>query len=504
MKLYTASETRKIDSLAIKEENISGYSLMQSAAEFSLDVIVREFPEVKDLVVFCSKGKNSGDGFLLGVYGQEFGLNVTVVMCSPITDLKGVTKKAYDELKSSKVKTIQARSIKNLKLSKETVIVDALVGTGLKGNLRRNIRDSVLTINKLGIKYPVVSLDVPSGVNSDTGDVADVCVFADITTTFVARKRGCFTSIGKKVSGDIQYSDLDIPKKVFSKIPSTCSVIDFEDLVDRVIFREQDAHKGNFGHAIVIAGDRGLGGAGILASKAIVYSGTGLTTLATRPEHVSASLVSCPEVMVKGVSSGQDVEEYLLKPNVIAIGPGLGQTAWSEQMVQRVFMEAESRDVPVIMDADALNLLAKLRLSNKLPKQLILTPHPGEAATLLNTTVDNVESDRFGAAQKIHKKFNATVVLKGAGTIIIHNDGSLRKWGICSSGNPGMAAGGMGDALTGIIAGILAQGLSIRDAVEAGVDLHAKSADLMSHEVGEAGLTPTDVIEGLRLLLKYD
>ena len=350
----------------------------------------------------------------------------------------------------------------------------------------------------------MVSLDVPSGVNSDTGDVADVSVFADITTTFVARKRGCFTSIGKKVSGDIQYSDLDIPKKVFSKIPSTCSVIDFEDLVDRVIFREQDAHKGNFGHAIVIAGDRGLGGAGILASKAIVYSGTGLTTLATRPEHVSASLVSCPEVMVKGVNSGQDVEEYLLKPNVIAIGPGLGQTAWSEQMVQRVFMEAESRDVPVIMDADALNLLAKLRLSNKLPNQLILTPHPGEAATLLNTTVDNVESDRFGAAQKIHKKFKATVVLKGAGTIIIHNDGSLRKWGICSSGNPGMATGGMGDALTGIIAGILAQGLSIRDAVEAGVDLHAKSADLMSHEMGEAGLTPTDVIEGLRLLLKYD
>jgi NAD(P)H-hydrate epimerase len=235
-----------------------------------------------------------------------------------------------------------------------------------------------------------------------------------------------------------------------------------------------------------------------------VYSGAGLTSLVTRPEHVIASLVSCPEVMVKGVDSGQDLEEHLVKPNVIAIGPGLGQSAWSEQMVQRVFWEAEKRDISVIMDADALNLLTTLKLSSNLPKKLILTPHPGEASRLLNTTVTEIESDRFSAAAKIQKKFNATVVLKGSGTIICNQSSGTQKWGICGSGNPGMATGGMGDVLTGIIAGILAQGLTLKDAAEAGVDLHAKAADQASLEFGEAGLTSSDVINELRYLLKYD
>ena len=203
----------------------------------------------------------------------------------------------------------------------------------------------MLKINELGIKYPVISLDVPSGMNSDTGYVEDVCVFADITATFVAQKRGCFTTIGKKVSGEVQYSDLDIPKKLFSKVASSCSVINFlKGSLARIIYREENAHKGVFGHAIIVGGDKGLGGAGILSSKAAIYCGVGLASLATRPEHVGASLISCPEVMVKGINSGQDVEEHLVKPNnVIAIGPGLGQSAWSEQMVQRVFMEAETR-----------------------------------------------------------------------------------------------------------------------------------------------------------------
>jgi NAD(P)H-hydrate epimerase len=208
--------------------------------------------------------------------------------------------------------------------------------------------------------------------------------------------------------------------------------------------------------------------------------------------------------MVIGVNSGQDLEQYLLKPNVIAIGPGLGQTAWSEQMVQRVFWEAEKRDVAVIMDADALNLLSKLKLSSRSPKKLILTPHPGEAARLLNTNVATIEADRFAAAAKIQQKFNATVVLKGSGSIVCHKANGIQKWGLCDAGNPGMATGGMGDVLTGVIAGLLAQGLSLKDATEAGVDLHAKAADLASLEVGEAGLTPSDVIEELRLILRYE
>ena len=504
MKLYSASETRKIDGLAIKEKGITGYSLMQMAAEFSLDVILSEFNPVEELIIFCSKGKNSGDGFLLGSFAKEFGLKVTVVMSNAPNELKGVSKKAFAEMKESKVKTVSNKSIEKLKVSDKAVIVDALIGTGLKGNLRKNIKDSILALNKLGVKLPVLSLDIPSGVNPDTGNVDDICVYADITATFVAQKKGCFTSIGKKASGEVIYSDLEIPKRIFSAVASSSYVVDYEDSISRVVYREQDAHKGNFGHVLVIGGDKGLGGAGLLSSRAAVYSGAGLTSLVTRPEHVIASLVSCPEVMVKGVDSGQDLEEHLVKPNVIAIGPGLGQSAWSEQMVQRVFWEAEKRDISVIMDADALNLLTTLKLSSNLPQKLILTPHPGEASRLLNTTVTEIESDRFSAAAKIQKKFNATVVLKGSGTIICNQSSGTQKWGICGSGNPGMATGGMGDVLTGIIAGILAQGLTLKDAAEAGVDLHAKAADQASLEFGEAGLTSSDVINELRYLLKYD
>ena len=504
MKLYTAKETKKIDNLAIKEKGISGYSLMQSAAEFALDVILKEFGPLEELVIFCAKGKNSGDGFLLGSLAKEFGLKVTIVTCCPYSEIKGVSSKAFKELKASKARIISINSIEKLKVSRKAVIVDALIGTGIRGNLRKNIKDSILALNRLGTKLPVVSLDIASGVNPDTGEVEDICVYADITTTFVAQKRGCFTSIGKKVSGEVIYSDLEIPKKLFTKVTSTSSIINFEESIDKVVFREQDAHKGNFGHVLVIGGDRGLGGAGLLASKAAVYSGAGLTSLVTRPEHVNASLVSCPEVMVKGVNSGQDLEEHLIKPTVIAIGPGLGQTAWSEQMIQRVFWEAEKRDVVVIMDADALNLIPKLKLSSKLPRHLVLTPHPGEAATLLNTNVETIESDRFASSAKIQKKFNATVVLKGSGTVICHKKNGVQQWGVCNAGNPGMASGGMGDVLTGIVAGMLAQGLTPKEACEVGVDLHAKAADQASFDLGEVGLTPSDVIEELRYLLKYD
>ena len=504
MKLYTASETRKIDNLAIKEKGISGYSLMQMAAEFTLDVILREFSPVEELIIFCSKGKNSGDGFLLGSFAKEFGLEVTIVMSNTSNVIKGVSRKAFEEMKDSKVKIISTKSVEKLKVSNKAVIVDALIGTGLKGNLKKNIKESILALNKLGVKLPVLSLDIPSGVNPDTGDADDIAVYADITATFVAQKRGCFTSVGKKFSGEIIYSDLEIPKNLFSKITSTSYVVDYEDSISKVVYREQDAHKGHFGNVVIVGGDRGLGGAGLLSSRAAVYSGAGLTSLVTRPEHVSASLVSCPEVMVKGVDSGQDIEEHLVKPDVIAIGPGLGQSAWSEQMIQRVFWEAEKRDVSVIMDADALNLLTKLKLSSNLPKRLILTPHPGEAARLLNTSVAVIESNRFSAAAKIQKKFNATVVLKGSGTVICHKSGGTQKWGICDSGNPGMATGGMGDVLTGIIAGLLAQGLTLKEAAEAGVDLHAKAADQASLEFGEAGLTSSDVINELKYILKYD
>ncbi|MBV06155.1 MAG: bifunctional ADP-dependent NAD(P)H-hydrate dehydratase/NAD(P)H-hydrate epimerase [Gammaproteobacteria bacterium] len=504
MQLYTADQTRKIDNLAIKRKNTSGYSLMQEAAEFSLNVLMQEYNDTNEIIVFCAKGKNSGDGFLLASFAKEFGLSSYVVMCAPTKDLSGVCKKAFQTAKDSGVKIINLGSLNRIKVSKKAVLVDALIGTGLKGTLRTNIKKSILAINKLSVKYPVVSLDIPSGICPDSGTTKDICVIADITTTFVAQKRGCFTSQGRAMSGEIFYSDLKIPKSVSRKIKSNCHLINMEDHLHKLILRDQNSHKGNFGHALIIGGNNGFGGAAILAAKAAAFSGAGLIGLATKPEHINASLVSCPEVMAVGIHSGQDLETYLEKPDVIAIGPGLGQTAWSEQLLQRVFLESGKRNVAVVLDADALNLLSSLKLSAGIPKNLIITPHPGEAARLLSKSIKEIEADRFKAVSLLQEKFNAVVVLKGSGTLVGYKKSGKQHIGVCGAGNPGMATGGMGDILTGIIASFLAQGLLPHEAAETGVDIHAKSSDLKALEIGEVGLLPNDVLNEVRLLLKYD
>ncbi len=504
MKIYTSIETKKIDALAIRETGETGFSLMQSAAEFALDTLVSEFNNVDEVLVFCAKGKNSGDGFLLASYAKEFGLSSTIVMCNPAKELKGVSKKAFNEAKSNGVKIINISSLSKIRISRKAVLVDALIGTGLKGDLRKNIRDAILSLNKLGDKHPVISLDIPSGVYSDTGFANEISVIADITCTFVAQKRGCFTSEGKALSGEVLYSDLDIPKRIFSKVSCNSHLINMENHLHKIILRDENSHKGAFGHAFVVGGNKGYGGAAILAAKAAAFSGAGLIGLGTRPEHLEASLLSCPEVMTVGVDSGQDLEKYLEKPNVIAIGPGLGQTAWSEQMLQRVFWEANKRNISVVMDADALNLLTTLKLSTKFPKNLIMTPHPGEASRLLGKSIDEIESDRFNAVSLLQKKFNCVVVLKGSGSLVCYSKGGKQQIGICEAGNPGMASGGMGDILTGIIAGFSAQGLSLIEAAELGVDIHAKAADLKSLDTGEVGLLASDVLEEVRQLLKYE
>ena len=218
MKLHTSQETKKIDALAIRETEHTGYSLMQTAAEFSLDVLMNEFDNTDEVIVFCAKGKNSGDGFLVANYAKEFGLSSTIVLCNPAKELKGVSKKAFQEAKNNGVKIVSVDSLPKLKISPKAVLVDALIGTGLKGELRNNIKKTILSINKLGFRYPVVSLDIPSGVCSDSGVANDPSVIADITCTFVAQKRGCFTSEGRALSGHIFYSDLDIPKRIFPKV----------------------------------------------------------------------------------------------------------------------------------------------------------------------------------------------------------------------------------------------------------------------------------------------
>ena len=502
MQLYTSALTKKIDNLAVKEKNVTGYSLMQEAAEFSLNILMQEWEDADQVVTFCAKGKNSGDGFLLAKYAKESGLDSAVVLSTKQKELTGIAKQAFQEAKDSGVKFVSLISSNKLKMTRKTVLVDALIGTGLKGAVRKHTKDAIDKINALGNKHPILSLDIPSGINADTGSVCGAAVVAHATASFVTYKKGCFTSDGRTCSGEIFFSDLNISKKIYTNNPSDCHVLEMERYLDKIVLRDMNSHKGDFGHVLIIGGNHGFGGASILSSKAAAFSGAGLVGLATRPEHVSASISSCPEIMAVGIDSGQDLEQFLEKPDVIAIGPGLGQSAWSEQLLQRVYWEAEKRDVTVVMDADALNLLSTLKLSAKRPKKLIITPHPGEAARLLNKTIEEVEANRFKTASMLQKKYNAVVILKGSGTLVCYERNNKQYVGVCEAGNPGMATGGMGDVLTGIVASFVSQGLKPYEAAEMAVDVHAKAADLASLDVGEVGLLPSDVLEELRYLLQ--
>ena len=259
----------------------------------------------------------------------------------------------------------------------------------------------------------------------------------------------------------------------------------------RKLLRNSESHKGDFGHVLVVAGNIGFGGAALLSSKAAIKIGAGLVSLATRSEHLQAALSFAPEVMTKPVDSGQSLENYLDFPTVICLGPGLGKDYWSEQMIYKSLENTHKNKTPILIDADGLNLLPEFSKKLPLPKKIVLTPHLGEAARLLNTSVEKVKKNRVSAAKRISNKYNSVVVLKSHETLICKED----KIYICDKGNPGMATAGMGDVLSGMISGLIAQKLSLFEAACLGVDLHARAGDIYSKKNNQQSLLPTDIID---------
>ena len=502
MKLYTSAETRKIDKLAIKAKGISSFSLMQKAAEFSLNILLQNWPQTERVFIFCGKGNNAGDGYLLAGLLKEAGIKSIIIQVPYRKNISPTAAKAFRWTKLRKVRTVRLKSFSQFSVNNKDVFVDALLGTGIKGSVKGNIMQAIKLLNKQVNKNPILSLDIPSGICSDTGNELGLAVKADVTATFIARKRGCYTSRGRGYSGIIEYSDLAINRQILNKISCSTSIIDMEKGVNKITKRRMDSHKGDYGHVLIIGGDTGYGGAAILASKAALKSGSGLVTLATKPEHLSPALSQCPELMVKAVNSGQDLEDHLKEPTLIVIGPGLGTTPWSEQLLQRTLWEAKKRNIPVVMDADALNLLTTLKFDTPLPKKLVITPHPGEASRLLNKSTKEIEIDRFRAVKELENKFSAVCVLKGSGSLVCYKKNNSQQISVCESGNPGMASGGMGDVLSGLIGSFIAQGLKLHEATETAVDMHAKVADLVALERGELGLVASDVLEGISDLLR--
>ena len=490
--LYTAEQTRELDRVAIQQFSIPGIRLMQRAGHACFAVMLERYQHLSSITVMCGAGNNGGDGFIIAQLAREHGVNVQLV-CIGESDfpasLRGEALQAW-RLLQTEVNDYQ-RFVSGMELTGD-VIVDAMLGTGLQGNVRGLFAEAIMQINQVG--RPIVAVDAPSGLCADSGQVLGCAVEADCTISFIGLKRGLFTSEAVNYVGAMYFDDLLVPDSVYDSVAVNVFRTTQADVRRLFPPRARSSHKGINGHVLVVGGEQGMGGAALLASQAALRSGAGLVTLATREEHVSASLMRCPEVMVRKVHSGQDLLPLIAQADVIVIGPGLGQNAWGEQMLAAVLASKK----PHVLDADALNLMVKKGLFVTLDSVArVCTPHPGEAARMLHCSVDEVELDRFATVEQLQKTCGGAVLLKGAGSVSTAGDAIH----LCSAGNPGMSVAGMGDVLSGVCGAFLAQGLSAEDALRLAVYVHASAADAVVASQGERGLLASDLMPMLMKII---
>lgn len=486
--LYTAAEAYALDAAAIAS-GIPSLQLMKRAGRAAFELVVERFPSVGQVSIYVGGGNNGGDGYVLaGLLAQRL-LPVQVIAVVAPAQLSGDARQAYEFALQEGVSVAPLGEAPT-----QGVVVDALLGIGLRGPVRQDCAAAIEQINNS--RLPVLALDIPSGLQADTGAVLGPVVQANITLTFIGLKQGLLTGRGPAVCGELVLANLDVPESAYASQGSSAERLHINQLLPLLVPRAADAHKGDFGHVMVIGGDTGYGGAALMAAEAAARTGAGLVSIATRPEHIPAILARRPEVMACGVVSGQELEPLLARPSVLVVGPGLGRSPWSEQMLQ----QAVKSGLPLVLDADALNILAAGRVVPATTRRdnWLLTPHPAEAARLLGQTTAEVQADRFAAVRAIQTKYNASVILKGAGSLVASATGPV---GVVTDGNPGMATGGMGDVLSGILGGLVAQGLSLADAARLGAVVHACAADLAADAHGQRSLLATDLIPFLGELL---
>jgi hydroxyethylthiazole kinase-like uncharacterized protein yjeF len=479
--LHTVAQSRVMEREALTTLAISGHELMRRAASAALNSLRRHRPQLRKICIHCGPGNNGGDGFLLGVLAREAGLRVDLVALGAISkgDDAALARAAW-EAGEGKVRLWDVDD----ELPDVDLHVDALYGIGLNRAPDAAAARLIELINHGG--RPVLALDVPSGLNADTGDCPGAAIHADVTVTFIAGKRGLHTGRAADRVGVLELATLGVPDSVYASTRQDAQLLVAEALPPRSRY----ANKGDNGHVLVIGGEHGMAGAARLAGESALRSGAGLVSVATRAEHVFALNAARPELMVRGVDGPQALAPMLERASVLALGPGLGQAAWGHAL----WLTALDADKPLVLDADGLNLLA--REPRRFSAPTVLTPHPGEAARLLGISISIIEQDRFAAVRELAGRYAAVVVLKGAGSLIANPDGRLD---VCPWGNPGMASGGMGDLLTGIIAALLAQGCNPWQAACLGVGLHARAGDRAARQ-GERGLLASDLLAPLRAL----
>ncbi len=476
--LYYPEDVKRLDELAIKS-GIPGYTLMRRAGQAAFNVVLERFPDAKQLLVLCGAGNNAGDGYVVARLAQQHGLNVTVFSLVEAEMLQADARQAcLHWLECGVITADMAESLQTA-----DVVIDALLGTGLTRDVEGSWKACIDEVN--ASSRPVVSIDVPSGLDAKTGAIKACAMKADITVSFIGLKTGLFTASGKACCGEVLFDSLAIPQILYDQVKPVAELLSSPSC-QQLPERRHDSHKGVYGHVVIIGGNQGMPGAVILAARAALRSGAGRVSVVTREQHICAVAAVCPESMVHASINGELPEGLIETASSIAIGPGLGRDAWAFRLLHQVLLKKQH----MVLDADALNIIAEKQLS--IQANHVVTPHPGEAARLLSLSTAEVQNDRYQAIHALQKKLAGAVVLKGSGTMIF--DGEHLQ--LCPYGGPQMATAGMGDVLTGVITALLAQGLSPNEAASRGVCLHAIAADNVAGKLTR-GVLATDVIEQL-------
>ncbi|MCC7413779.1 MAG: NAD(P)H-hydrate dehydratase [Gammaproteobacteria bacterium] len=487
--LYRAAGVRALDRAAIDGAGVAGATLMARAGAAAWQVLRTRWPQARRVLVYCGTGNNGGDGYVLARLAREDGAEVEVVQVGDAGRFGDDAREHAADAQAAGVRVVSGASVAPRSVD---VIVDALLGIGLERPLEGEWREAVEAINGAG--RPVLAMDVPTGIDADTGRVHGVAVRAHATVTFMAAKPGLLTGAAVDYCGQIWFADLGVPRSVYAAAAPDAELIAMPAEARILAPRVRSGHKGNYGHVLVIGGTVGYAGAARMAAEAAARVGAGLVSLATRAEHASYVTLLRPEIMTHAAETRAALAPLLERASVIAVGPGLGRGPWGVDMLRA----ALAVDRPVVLDADALSMIAVEPVHSE---RWVLTPHPAEAARLLGTSTAAIQADRYAAARLIHERYGGVCVLKGAGTVVA---AAQVIPAVCAHGNPGMASGGMGDVLTGVIAGLMAQGLTSLRAARLGVCLHAAAGDAAAVAGGTRGLLATDLFAHLRRLANPD
>jgi ADP-dependent NAD(P)H-hydrate dehydratase / NAD(P)H-hydrate epimerase len=505
MKVVTASEMQEIDRKTIEEIGISGIVLMERAGVAVVTKIKEHFGR-KRVIVLSGRGNNGGDGIVVARCLHNEGWEVKVFLSSRREDLRGDALAQYSIARNCGVSIDsldQFITRHSSVLSRHSLFVDALLGTGLDKNISGKLSEAITIMRESNL--PVLSIDIPSGISSDNGQIMGNAVKADCTVTFGLPKRGHLLYPGAEYTGRLFIENIGFPQYLLSSEKISTDVVDREYAVPLIPVRPNYSYKGNYGHVLVIAGSKGKTGAALMTAKACLRTGAGLVTLGV-PESLAdvfqsrvteEMILPLPDIN-HGFLSRKALKSILDflhdKADILAIGPGIGISAETKQLMVALIANA---GIPMVIDADGINSIQGGNdpfLKAKAP--VILTPHPGEMAGLLseqnNMTIQTIEKDRISTARSFARQTKTHLILKGVPTVTAAPDG---KAFINTTGNPGMASGGVGDVLTGMIAGLLGQNITPLQACIIGVYLHGLAGDIASSEKGPHSLIATDIIE---------